>query len=756
MSNGSSKRSRPARAAALKLPPGKLARALAGLRRADVLLRLGMCLATALLLWVICAPWVEPFAFRTGKAPSRDVGARLKFDVPDLLKTQQAENRASQEAHVVYRQDSTPLIQLRSLLVNRVLEITAAATLEDLDMVVWREFRPATPEAAMPPTREEEEEQFEQFRAAFVGEGKQAEFEAALTDIFARLEQTGLLEKLEHSVGNQLEIIVYDYQHPKQEEVVQVADVLISVQSGDESPLMQQLLSHPETKPIAGQLFQWLRHRLARTLSLDQNRTDASKERAAKAVVEVATPYQRGQRLAAAGSPLGPEEIGLLKAEHAAAMAALSASDRIVRSTAMFLLILGLCVLCGGYILTREPQLATDLRRLAIVMVMAVLAVGFARWLSSDAWRAEIIPLLLFAIIIAIAYGRPLSLLLSLVVVCIAVLATGQGLGGLLILGGTVVAVICQLTVIRSRLKLINVSVIAAAVAIFLSLGLGVLNGQTLAWPLLVDALQMAGWTIAGGFLITGLLPFVEGLFGVFTDLSLLELSDVSHPLLQELVRRAPGTYNHSMNVGSLAESAAEAIGARGLLVRVGAYFHDIGKMLKPGYFAENQGEENRHEDLVPAMSTLIIVAHVKDGVDLARSHHLPRPIIDFIEQHHGTTLVEFFYQRASEQRRSDPDSSEVVESAFRYPGPKPRTKEAAVLMLADAVESASRTLVEPAPARLESLVEEITMQRLMDGQFDECGIDLTELRTARDTLAKSLIAVYHGRVKYPDQQRTA
>ena len=178
---------------------------------------------------------------------------------------------------------------------------------------------------------------------------------------------------------------------------------------------------------------------------------------------------------------------------------------------------------------------------------------------------------------------------------------------------------------------------------------------------------------------------------------------------MQELVRRAPSTYNHSVTVGSIAEAAAESIDARGLLVRVGAYFHDIGKMLKPGYFIENQGpDDNRHETLVPAMSTLVIIAHIKDGADLARQHRLPQPIIDLIAQHHGTTRVEFFYDRATEQQQADPNGGEVDESSFRYPGPKPQTKEAAVLMLADAVESASRTLVDPTPARIESLVREI------------------------------------------------
>jgi putative nucleotidyltransferase with HDIG domain len=208
--------------------------------------------------------------------------------------------------------------------------------------------------------------------------------------------------------------------------------------------------------------------------------------------------------------------------------------------------------------------------------------------------------------------------------------------------------------------------------------------------------------------------------------------------------------------VGAIAEAAADAIGARGLLVRVGAYFHDIGKMLKPEYFIENQPiDENRHASLIPAMSTLVIIAHIKDGADLARKHNLPQPIIDFIEQHHGTTLVEYFYGRANELRQADPNSGDVDESSFRYPGPRPQTKESAVLMLADVAESACRSLIDPAPSRIEGLVREVAERKLADGQFDETNLTLRELRTIQNSMIKSLIANYHGRLKYPGQ-RTA
>jgi hypothetical protein len=355
---------------------------------------------------------------------------------------------------------------------------------------------------------------------------------------------------------------------------------------------------------------------------------------------------------------------------------------------------------------------------------------------------------------VVIAYHQELALLLSAAMALVVVIGLGQSLADYVTLLGAAATAIFLLGRIRSRSKLIYVGLCSGAVATLTSIGVHTLEGQPAGMLLLIQSGQTGLWAVAAGFLMTGLLPFIEKLFGVLTDISLLEIGDVAHPLLQELVRRAPGTYNHSINVASLSEAAAESIGAHALLVRVGAYFHDIGKMLKPAYFVENQGlASNRHETLLPAMSTLIIMAHIKDGADLARQHHLAQPIIDFILQHHGTTLVEYFYRRANKQSAADPNASEVDESSYRYPGPKPQTKEAAVLMVADAVESASRALTEPTPARIESLVHEMSLKRLLDGQFDESGLTLQELQTIEESLVKSLTAVYHGRVKYPDQQ---
>jgi hypothetical protein len=271
---------------------------------------------------------------------------------------------------------------------------------------------------------------------------------------------------------------------------------------------------------------------------------------------------------------------------------------------------------------------------------------------------------------------------------------------------------------------------------------------------ILLDA-ALAG---AGGFLAGALtlvvLPTVERVFDIVTGMTLTEWRDPRQPLLRELQGRAPGTFNHSLSVATLVEAAADAIGADSFHVYVGALYHDIGKMLKPDYFVENQqGGPNKHNKLSPAMSLLVIVGHVKDGLELAREYGLPRSLQHYIESHHGTTLVQYFYDQAVRQAEGGEGGDRPDEIEYRYPGPKPRTKEAAVLMLCDAVESAARTMAEPTPSRIGQLVHVIAQQRLMDGQFDACNLTLGELKRIEDAVAKALSAIYHGRIAYPSAE---
>lgn len=252
-----------------------------------------------------------------------------------------------------------------------------------------------------------------------------------------------------------------------------------------------------------------------------------------------------------------------------------------------------------------------------------------------------------------------------------------------------------------------------------------------------------------------GLLIFIERVFRVTTDLTLIELAQFNHPLLRQLSERAPGTYHHSMTMASLAEAAAAAVGANEVLARVGAYFHDIGKIRKPTYFVENQKtSRNRHDRLAPRMSSLIIAAHVKDGVALAREHRLPEEVVDFIPMHHGTTRMEFFYAKALRLAEDSPDETkldEIRESDYRYPGPKPQTKETGILMLADAVEASARTLDDPSPQKLEALIDEIIRKRFAEGELDECPLTLTDLTKIKSAFLGVLVGIYHSRIRYPE-----
>ncbi len=247
-----------------------------------------------------------------------------------------------------------------------------------------------------------------------------------------------------------------------------------------------------------------------------------------------------------------------------------------------------------------------------------------------------------------------------------------------------------------------------------------------------------------------------ERVFRVTTDLTLLELSDLNHPLLQELSEKTPGTFNHSVIIGNLAEAAAEAIGANAILAKVGGYYHDIGKMNKPEYFVENQvGPHSRHSRLKPRMSALIIASHVKEGIELGKEKGLPEVVLDFIPQHHGTTRISYFYDKALKQAAKRPPKDEIREEDFLYPGPKPQTKEAGIVMLADSIEASTRTLTDLTPQKLETAIDNMIKHRFMDGQLDECDLTLRDLTKIKEAFLKILLGTHHQRIKYPEIQTT-
>ncbi len=324
---------------------------------------------------------------------------------------------------------------------------------------------------------------------------------------------------------------------------------------------------------------------------------------------------------------------------------------------------------------------------------------------------------------------------------------------------------------VRRRSRMVRAGFYIGAATLVLALTFGLIG--PLSWPLATTDWQTVGIQsllavvigVVTATLVSGILPMLESLFGITTDISWLEMADLNHELLKRMTIEAPGTYHHSLVVANLAESAAEEVGANTTICRVCAYFHDVGKLVKPGYFTENMNSaQNPHDDLAPTMSALIIIAHVKEGVDLALKHKLNQQIVDAIQQHHGTSLVSFFYNRALQQQKDaklggkimnlrDEDIPEVNQESFRYPGPRPQTKEAAILSLADSVESASRAMVKPTPQKLEQLITDIVQARLVDGQLDDCDLTMRDLKAMSAKFLFTLRSMMHSRIAYPKDE---
>jgi len=309
----------------------------------------------------------------------------------------------------------------------------------------------------------------------------------------------------------------------------------------------------------------------------------------------------------------------------------------------------------------------------------------------------------------------------------------------------------------KQRTDLYKAGIYSGFVSGLLLLAFSILQGLGLREIDWFDAISNSFVSFLSGFLasiITSvIIPVLESLAGYTTSLKLLELSNFNHPLLHTLMMKAPGTYHHSIIVGSLAEIAAERVNSNGLLARVSAYYHDIGKMGKPMYFIENQSPNNNpHDHLAPTMSAKILFSHVKNGTRLSREYHLGKQITDIIEQHHGTTLVSYFFNKA--KQTENPEMDQIKESDFRYPGPKPQTREAAIVMLADACEAATRSIAEPTPAKIQGMVKSIINRRFLEEQFHECDLTFHDLQVIEENFTRTLVSLYHHRIEYPGQKK--
>ena len=390
-------------------------------------------------------------------------------------------------------------------------------------------------------------------------------------------------------------------------------------------------------------------------------------------------------------------------------------------------------------------------KSLYLITIVAVLTAFLSKAITASPLSSYFIPIAAAAMLLTMLLDESVAFVIALMLSIFAGVVTGNKFSVMITSLVGILTAIYFIRGARHRLQIWKAGLFVGLSKFAVICGIGLLNALE---PNVF--LREASWGIASGIVSAGivmfLLPVFESLFNITTDFTLLELSDLNRPLLKNMVLNAPGTYHHSLVVGNLAEAASDAIGANSLLARVGAYYHDIGKIEKAEYFSENEaGQKSPHEKLTPSMSALIIQSHVKDGIELARKNGLKSSIVDFIAQHHGSGLIYYFYQRALAKMG---DEDELKEAAFRYPGPKPQTKETAIVLLADAVEAASRALNDPTPSRIKGLVQKMINNKFIDDQLNECDLTLKDLNKIAAAFVRILTGIFHTRVEYPEESK--
>ncbi len=509
--------------------------------------------------------------------------------------------------------------------------------------------------------------------------------------------------------------------------------------------------------------------RMRPSLLFDEVESKAELAKRIKYIRNQIQEVHEGDRLLARGSKVTPAILRKLRAEEEVFRNRLGwghLAQRLISKAILIIVIVTGFLICLCMI--EQPGSRRDLNAIGLGLLLAML-IAPAYALIGFGLPETMLPVGFFAGIISLTMGRrPAILSVTATSLLLMVILEGRPgvIAGHLASGWLFASIVPG---IRYRLGLLSSAALCGIVAGLVVTAWGVARGESLAAGMLAGGAGTEGWItsdllrylmfrspsafftwIISGMLLLLLLPFAERIFRSTTNVTLQEQSDKEHPCLKQLVVQAPGTYHHSVIVGTLAEAAAEAVGANPLLARVGSMYHDIGKLMKPEYFTENESGVSRHDSLNPAMSTLIIIAHVKDGAEMAREYRMPEAIIDIIEQHHGQGMVSFFYDRA---RKQAPKETAVQQEAFRYPGPIPQFPEAALVMLADSVEAASRAMENPTPAHISKQVRNIIMQRLLDHQLDASGLTLTDLGRVEAAFVRILTSMFHSRVKYPDQK---
>ena len=678
----------------------------------------------------------EQVRFEVGDVNDQDLRAPFEFEAPRPVgEVERLRREAEEHVEPVYRRDRDARrrteLSLETFL-DRATELAAADS-------VPRGERVATLQRAHPGLRATtlrvvlDPERLPRIRAA-LDTVLSAQLDAGVVDVFPS--------------GTYENVVILD--GDGEGASVPVARLFLGYRFEDE--LESALRSQLDEPAVLGAAVDVGSYFLLPNLDFEESETAARRLAASDAVSPTRT-YARNERIVDRGVRISRDHLDVIAAMEQARFEDKrrqdATLDQKIRGGRALLLLL---VLVGAVRLVRQadPNLHVQTNRYVLLHVLwALFLAGSALVLARPEWGgAVLVPIVLIAMLSVIVFGEATAY--RVVAAALLMLMVVPEHATPLVLAWSAIGVVAvrSLRRVRNRnqfyrsLGVVGVTAVVVVAAVEFSTGASLSLAAE-------QALRAVGAAAVCTALTLFLLPLFEASFGVTTELTLLELSDLNHPLLRRMSLESPGTFHHSQVVGTLAEAGSRAIGANSLLTRVGANFHDIGKMLKPRYFAENQGPANPHDELTPQMSALVIASHVKEGVELGRQWGLPPSVLAFIPEHHGTSVMQFFYKKALEAD----DGGTIKVDDFRYPGPKPQTRETAILMLADGCEASVRSLRRPTASRVREMVRKIFDQKLGDGELDECGLTLSEVAKVRESFIPILVGIHHQRVAYPGQR---
>lgn len=480
-------------------------------------------------------------------------------------------------------------------------------------------------------------------------------------------------------------------------------------------------------------------------LFYDKEKTEEKIEEAKKSVEKEI--IKKNQIIVKEGEPVTQRQLDILK--ELGLLNDGNTKGSITNLLAITTMILLVLIIQKEYIRKELPEVYENKKNLILINIINIIIVLIA--IGANILSPYLIPVLCGVMLMTILIDSKASLVVNLTnIIFISVIV---GFEPVIILISIVSVILGSISLkkVQQRNDIIYATAYIAIIVSLLTFTINMLSSNNIKEIFIKTGYAAIG-ALVSGILALGLLPFFESIFDVVTNIKLLELSNPNQPLMKKLLMEAPGTYHHSVMVANLAESATEAIGGNPVIARVGAYYHDIGKIKRPYFFGENQmGKENPHDRITPNLSTMIILSHVKDGIEMAKEYNIPKILQDMIVQHHGTTLVKYFYYK---MKNSVEDPEEVKEEDFRYPGPIPDTKEAGVLMLADGVEASVRSISEPTKEKIENMVTNIINDKLNSNQLINCDLTLKDIDTIKKCFLKSLDGIYHQRIEYPKEKK--